>query len=93
MAPQELELLQMKIKTEVLLTLLRGLYTYLANISPNGRREVEESFSSLRKEHAMLQHAMIVIKGTAPEYSDMVASEAQEALEDALTYIEAGFHP
>ena len=79
--------MQMKIKTEVLLTLLRGLYTGLANISPDARRGVEGSFANLRE-----QHSLVTIKGVAPEYSDMVSAEAQEALEDVLTFIEAGFH-
>ena len=87
MSPQELELMQMKIKTEVSLTLIRGLYTCLANISPSARLGVEKIFSNLRQEHSL-----VVIKGLAPEYSDMVAAEAQEALEDVLKYIESGFH-
>ena len=87
MSPQELELMQMKIKTEVLLTLLRGLYTCLANISPDARLAVVKIFSNLRKEHSL-----IAIKGVPAEYSDMVAAEAQEALDDVLKYIESGFH-
>lgn len=87
MSPQELELMQMKIKTEVLLTLLRGLYTGLANSSPSALEGAKRNFANLRK-----QHSLVTIKGCSPEYSDMVSAEAQEALEDALTFIEAGFH-
>ena len=87
MSPQELELMRMKIKTEVLLTLVRGLYTSLANSSPVAMEAIKQRFAALRKEHAL-----VAIKGLSAEYSDLVSAEAQDALEDVLKYIENGFH-
>ena len=87
MSPQELELMQMKIKTEVLLTLIRGLYTGLANSSPAAMEASKQTFAALRKEHSL-----VAIKGLSAEYSDLVSAEAQEALDDVLKYIENGFH-
>ena len=87
MSPQELDLLRVKVKLEVMLTLHRGLYTGLANSSPAAMEAMKIQFSNLRN-----GHAQIAIKGLAPEYSDMVSGEYQEALEDALSFIEAGFH-
>ena len=77
----------MKIKTEVLLTLLLGLYTCLANSSPAAMEGAKQIFANLRR-----HRSSITIKGLSPEYSDMVSAEAQEALDDVLTFIEAGFH-
>ena len=87
MSPQELELMQIKIKTEILLTLLRGLYTGLANSSPTAMEGIKQNFANLRK-----QHSLVTIKGLSAEYSDLVSSETQEALEDVLSFIENGFH-
>ena len=87
MSPQELELMQMKIKTEILLTLIRDLYTSSANILPVAKKSINYQFAKLRQEHSTM-----VIKGIPAEYSNLVAAEAQEALEDVLKYIESGFH-
>ena len=85
MSPEELELMRIKIKSDILLTLLRGLYTGLANSSPSAREALKLNFAALRK-----QHSIVAIKGIDPAYSDMVAGESQEALEDALSFIESG---
>ncbi len=86
MTERELEILRLKVKIEVLHVLLRGLYTGLANSSPNGARAYRDRFSMLR-----LEHAKIVIPGVPPEYSDLVAAEYQEVLDDTLSDIESGF--
>jgi hypothetical protein len=85
MTEGELETLRLKMRIEVLQQLLRGLYTGMANSSPSVARIVREQFSALRQEHAK-----IVIPGVRPEYSDLIAGEYQEALEDALSHIESG---
>jgi hypothetical protein len=87
MTEQELTILRLNLKIEVHLFLLRGLYSALANISPDASKAFRDRFAALRQEHGK-----IAIQGLAPGYSDLVAAEYQEALEDALSNIEAGFH-
>ena len=87
MTPEELEFFRLKVQLEALRVLMRGLYTGLANSSPTAAQAFRESFAKLRKEHGK-----ITFKGLFPEYSDMLASEYQEALEDLLSFIEAGLH-
>jgi hypothetical protein len=86
MTTGELEILRLKLSLEVHRVLLRGLYIAAANSIPGGAQACRDRFAALRKEHAK-----IVIPGIPPEYSDMVTAEYQEALEDALSSIEAGF--
>jgi hypothetical protein len=85
MTEDELEMFRLKVRVEALRVLVRGLYTGLANSSPNGGQAVRERFAALRA-----KHSKVVISGIAPEYSDMLASEYEEALEDLLKYIESG---
>ncbi len=66
--------------------LIRKLYTGLAALSPNGAQILRDQFLRLRQEHEK-----IALPGVSPEYSDLVAAEYQEALDDLLTYIESGF--
>jgi len=87
MTENELEILRLKLKLEVHQVLLRGIYTGLANSSPTGPRAYRDRFADLRREHSK-----IAIPGIPPEYSDMISAEYQAALEDALKFIEAGFH-
>jgi hypothetical protein len=86
MTEGELEILRLKVKVEVLQLLLRGLYTGLANSSPGGAQAYRDQFSYLRKEQSQ-----IVIRPTSPAYSELVAAEYQDALDDVLLYIEGGF--
>ena len=86
MTEAELEILRLKIQLEALRVLLRMLYTGLANSSPSGPQAFRDQFDHLRQEHAK-----IALPGIAPEYSDLVAAEYQEALDDLLSYITAGF--
>jgi hypothetical protein len=87
MTEGELQTLRLKARLEVLQVLIRGLYTGLANISPNAAQGWRNRFAELRKEHAK-----IAIPGVPSEYSDLIAAEYQEALEDSLSNIESGFH-
>lgn len=86
MTEHELEILRLKASLEVHLTLLRGLYTALANTSPAAAKGFRGQFEALRK-----AHQKIAIQGVAPEYSELLAGEYQDALDDALKQIEAGF--
>jgi hypothetical protein len=86
MTEVELEILRLRLRAEVHQVLLRGLYTGMANTSPSAAQGVRDQFAKLRQEHSK-----IVIRGLPPTSSDMVAAEYQEALEDALSHIEAGF--
>ena len=86
MTEAELEILRLKLRLEVHQVLLRGLYSGLANISPDAAQTCRNQFAALRQEHSK-----IVIRGLPPATSDMVAAEYQEALEDVLSNIEAGF--
>jgi hypothetical protein len=87
MTESELEILRIKVGMEAIRVLLRGLYTGLANSSPTAAQGFREKFSALRK-----NHGEIALEGVAPEYSDLMAGEYQEALDDLLTFIESGFH-
>jgi len=86
MTEAELDILRLKLKIEVHQLLLRGLYTGLVNSSPTGPQAYRDRFAALRQEHSK-----IAIPGIPPEYSDMLSGEYQEALEDTLSFIEAGF--
>jgi len=87
MTQDELDLLRIGVKVEAIKVLVRGLDTGLANSSPTAAQACRDQFLALRQDHSK-----IAIQGIAPEYSDLVAGEYQEALDDLLTYIEAGFH-
>lgn len=86
MTEGELEILRLKLRLDVHQVLLRCLYTALANSVPGGAQAYRDRFSALREEHSK-----IAIPRIPPEYSDMVSAEYQEALEDTLSHIEAGF--
>jgi len=81
----DLEIFRLKMRLEVHLVLIRGLYTGLANTSPNGGQALLAKFAALRQEHQK-----IAIPGLKEGYSDLVAGEYQEALEEALSWIEGG---
>lgn len=85
MTEAELEICRLKMKFEVHLVLLHGLYTGLANSSPSAGQALREKFAALRQEHAK-----IAISNLPEGYSDLFAAEYQEALEDALSSIEEG---
>ena len=85
MTEAELEIFRLKMKLEVHLVLLRGLYTGLANSSPTAGQALQDRFEALRKDHGR-----IVFQKLREGYSDMLAAEYQEALEDALSSIEDG---
>ena len=86
MTEAELETFRLKAKIEAIHVLLRMLYTGLANSAPSGPQPYRDQFASLRREHGK-----IALKGLDPVTSDLIAAEYQEALDDLLTYIEAGF--
>ena len=85
MTEAELEIFRLKMKLEVHLVLLRGLYTGLANSSPAAGKALRERFEALRKDHGG-----IAFQKLREGYSDMLAAEYQEALDDALSSIEDG---
>ena len=87
MTPEELELFKVKAQVLALQVMLRGLYTGLAKGSPSAASSLREEFSALRKDHAK-----IAIPNLPPEYSDMLSSEYQAALNDLLCFIEDGLH-
>ena len=86
MTEVELKILRLRLRQEVHQELLRGLYTGLANSSPTAAQAFRDRFADLRR-----NRSGIAIRGLPPAMSDMVAAEYQEALEDALSHIEAGF--
>jgi hypothetical protein len=86
MTEPELEIFRLKTRQEVLLNLMRGLYTGLASISPSADQVLREKFSKMRQESQQ-----VVLKGIDPAYSDLSAAEYQDACEDILSFIEAGF--
>jgi hypothetical protein len=81
--PKELESFRMKMQLEALRVLVQGLYSALANSSPEASANLRERFAELRR-----SHGQVVIKGVDPAYSDMLAAEYQSALEDLLSSIE-----
>jgi cobalamin biosynthesis protein CbiG len=87
MTEAELENLRLRLRVEVHQELLRGLYTGLANSSPTAAQGFRNQFAILRQ-----GRSGIAIRGLPPATSDMIAAEYQEALEDVLSNIEAGFH-
>ena len=87
MTAEELEIFKLKAQLEALRVLVRMLYSGLANSSPAAAHAAREKFASLR-----LEHSKIVLKDIAPEYSDMLSSEYQSALEDLLSFIENGIN-
>ncbi|OYT93399.1 MAG: hypothetical protein CFE43_03915 [Burkholderiales bacterium PBB3] len=88
MTEQELEIVRLKLRLEVQQVLVRGLYIALANSSPSAAQAFRESFSKLR-----LEHSKIVLEGVKDGYSDLIAAEYQDALEDYLSNIERGLTP
>jgi hypothetical protein len=86
MTESELELLRLKLKIEAIVVLVRALYIGLANSSPTVTQAFRVNFSSLRE-----SHSQVAIPGIPPEFSDLVAGEYQEALDDFLKLIESGF--
>jgi hypothetical protein len=86
MTETELEILRLRLRAEVHQLLLRGLYTGLANSSPTAAQEYRRQFAALRK-----QHSQLAIRGVDAAQSELIAGEFQEALEDVLSNIEAGF--
>jgi hypothetical protein len=86
MTEVELEILRLRLRVEVHQELLRGLYTGLANSSPTAAQVFRDQFAILRQERSK-----IAIRSLSPATSDMIAAEYQEALEDVLSNIEAGF--
>jgi hypothetical protein len=88
MTSEELEQFRLKAQLEALRVLVRGLYTGLANSSPCAAASLRVRFADLRK-----SHSQVVLKGVDPAYSDMLAAEHQNALEDLLSFIEEGIKP
>ena len=84
MTEQELEILRLKMQIHALQVLVTMLYTSLAQSSPNAPQDLREKFASLRSDHDQ-----IVVKGLKPGYSDLIAGEYQEALDDLLKLIES----
>jgi hypothetical protein len=82
----ELQMVRISANLEAIRTLLRGLYTGLANTSPNAAQVIREKFAALRTEQQK-----VTLRGVDPAMSDLVAAEFQEALDDLLTFIESGF--
>lgn len=83
MTKEELEVLRLKLQLQVHLELIRALYSALAGTSPALAQRFREGFQTARKERQQL-----ALDGLQPGYSDLVAAEYQEALEDALSFIE-----
>ena len=84
MTEAELENVRLKLTIEVLLVLIGGIYTGLANSSPTAAQVIRGQFERLRQDHAK-----IALPSYSPEYSDMLAGEYQEALEGFLKVIES----
>jgi hypothetical protein len=83
MTEADLDLLRLKFKVEVQHVLIKALYISLARTAPNGRKMLEDQFAMLRQ-----VHSQVAPKGLDPAYSDLVAAEYQEALDDTLLDIE-----
>lgn len=86
MTEQELETIRIRIRLEIFRMLFSNVYTWLARLSsPNVAPILLESFEELRK-----SHSRVFLTGVAPEYSDMMSAEYQEALDEILKQIEDG---
>ena len=85
---EELEIFRLKVQLEALRVVVRALLTGIANSSPDGPQILRERFAELRN-----KHSKITIPGLRTGYSDMLTAEYQEALEDLLSFIEAGLRP
>ena len=88
MTPEELETFRMKMDIQALQLVLRGLYSELASGSPVANEAYRAAFATLRE-----AQAKVVLRDVNPAYSDMLASEYQDALSELLDFIEAGFPP
>ena len=86
MTESELEAFRLKMQVQVLHVLVEGLYTGLANSSPDAAQALRDRFAKLRQ-----QHSRIVLPNLPDGYSDMLAAEYQEALDESLRSIEKGF--
>lgn len=86
MTPDEMEILRLKLRIEVVRVLLRGLYTALAKSSPAAAQALRDQFADLRQ-----RHGQITLPGHPAVYSDMVAGEYQDELNNLLSFIESGF--
>ena len=85
MTEAELEAFRLKMQVQVLRVLVEGLYTGLANSSPDAAQVLRDQFARLRQEHSR-----IVLPNLPEGYSDMLAAEYQDALEETLRFIEDG---
>lgn len=86
MTEQELEIIRLRIRLDVQQVLTHNLYTLLANSSPGLAHGFRQIFATLRA-----KQYDIVFKQVNPVYSDMMIGEYQEALDEYLNGIEAGF--
>lgn len=86
MTEQELEVIRVNLRIEVLKILVGGLYTALAKQSPSAAQALLTKFAEIRQDHSK-----IALKGLVPEYSNLIAAEYQEALDEMLGSIEQMF--
>lgn len=86
MTEAELQTLRIIVHLKAMRTLVRGLYLEMASISPDGPCRYREKFIALRARPQKL-----ALTGIDPALSDMAAAEYQRALDELLSYIEAGF--
>ena len=88
MTEQELEIVRIKIRLNVLLDLVRALYSAEARSSPAAAHRIQATFAKMRTEHSN-----VVLKGLNPVLSHQMAQEGMEALEEYLSQIEGGLTP
>ena len=84
MTEEELEILRLRMQIHALQVLVTMLYTSLAQSSPTAPQDLRDQFASLRS-----NHERIALTGLKPGYSDLIAGEYQEALDDLLKLIES----
>lgn len=85
MTPEELEIVRFKVKILALETVLDSFCNAVASSSPTAPAALRMKFQDFRK-----KHSKIVLPGYSAEYSDLLAGEYQEALDDILTKLENG---
>jgi len=86
MTEDELRVLRLQVRIVALEALVHALCTGLARTLPDARQAIRDQFQVFRQ-----KHSQIALPGVAPEYSDLVSGEYQDALDDVLKKAEQCF--
>jgi hypothetical protein len=86
MTEEELAVLRLKVRIVALEALVHTLCSGMARTLPDAHQGMRDLFQRFRQDHSQ-----IALKGVAPEYSDLVAGEYQEELDEVLKNAERYF--